>query len=110
MRHKLGYAKPAGLGSVQVQLTAIELVDYQARYRAGSGGIIRYARETCQGDTLTPYLAAQIEPYTSNATSVTLQDLRRIWQWPPVHTLRYPTQHNKQWFAENPTTPIRNTP
>lgn len=106
MRHKFGYAKPAGLGSVHIQLNWIDLIDYHARYRSG-GGVTRYERAGVHGDTLQPFLAQQIAPYTNNRTSVTLQDLRRIWQWPPVHVQTYPSQH---WFAKNPTTPIRQTP
>lgn len=106
VRHKLGYAKPAGLGSVHVQITSVELVNYTARYRAGGGGFTRYAQVSEQGDTLTPYIAQQIAPYTSNTSSVTLQDLRRIWQWPPQHPLQYKSQ---DWFRDNPTTPISET-
>lgn len=106
MRHKFGYAKPAGLGSVHIQLNWIDLIDYHARYRSG-GGVTRYERAGVHGDTLQPFLAQQIAPYTNNRTSVTLQDLRRIWQWPAVHVQTYPGQ---DWFANNPTTPIHLTP
>jgi CRISPR-associated protein (TIGR03986 family) len=106
MRHKFGYAKPAGLGSVHVQLDTLDVIDYTRRYRGG-GGRTRYERAGPDGDTLTPYVAAQIAPFTSNQTSPTLQDLRRIWQWPPVYELRYPSQ---QWFNDNPQAPISETP
>jgi CRISPR/Cas system CSM-associated protein Csm3 (group 7 of RAMP superfamily) len=108
MRHKLGYAKPAGLGSIEVQVNWIEIVDYMARYRAGGGGgYTRYERREGQDDTLTPFVQAQTEPYTTNRTSITLQDLRRIWQWPAVHEQRYPA---RDWFNQNPNTPLRDTP
>lgn len=100
MRHKLGYAKPAGLGSIHVQLTAIETIDYPARYRTG-GGSTHYA-----GATLAPFVDAQLASFVTNQTSPTLRDLRRIWQWPALYTLRYPTQ---QWFEEHPTAPISAT-
>jgi CRISPR-associated protein (TIGR03986 family) len=105
MRHKIGYAKPAGLGSVQVQLDTLELVDYTRRYRGG-GGKTRYERAGSTGDTLTPFVAEHIAPLVTNTTN-TLQDLRRIWQWPPIYEVRYPTQN---WFDENPTAPISQTP
>jgi hypothetical protein len=102
VRHKMGYAKPAGLGSVEVTLNWIETVDYAERYRSGGGGITRYTV-----DALTEFINDTIHTYTSDTTSPTLQDLRRIWQWPPTHQLQYPSQH---WFDTNPTTPIRDTP
>ncbi len=107
MRHKMGYAKSAGLGSIEVQVNWIETVDYAARYRAGGGGFTRYERGEGQEDTLTPFVETHIEPYTTNITSVTLQDLRRIWQWPAVYEQRYPVRN---WFDQNPNTPIRETP
>lgn len=106
MRHKFGYAKPAGLGSVEVRLNWIETVDYTARYRSGAA-TQRYENAGTNGDTLTPFVAAQIAPYTSDRTSVTLNDLRRIWQWPAVYQQRYPS---REWFNENPTAPINRTP
>ncbi len=109
MRHKLGYAKPAGLGSVHVQLNWVDIVDYTARYRAGGGGFTRYAREGNGNDvdTLTPFVAQHIQLYTNNTTSVTLQDLRRIWRWPPVHVQTYPS---RDWFTHHPNDPISATP
>jgi len=104
MRHKLGYAKPAGLGSVHVQLTALEFVDHLARYRAGGGGITRY-----DGQALHTEIAYRTEAYTTNRASITLNDLRRIWHWPPDEsiTYRYPSQ---EWFQHHPRTPIDETP
>ncbi len=103
MRHKMGYAKPAGLGSVEIRLTQLELVDKVTRYRAGADGI------TClEGNKLRQYIQKRIKPYTENRTSRTLQDLRRIWHWPPQHdNLVYPDQ---RWFENNPQTPISDTP
>lgn len=102
MRHKLGYAKPAGLGSVEVGLNWVETVDYVARYRSGGGGLVR-----CEGVELATFVQQRIQRYTTDTHSLTLRDLRRIWQWPAVYELRYPSQ---QWFQENPTTPISGTP
>ncbi|NJO82765.1 MAG: hypothetical protein HC828_08020 [Blastochloris sp.] len=105
MRHKMGYAKPAGLGSVHIQLHQIQILDYQARYQAGRGGITRYVC-TDQEDTLTPFIDKYIQTYVRNTHSVTLQDLRRIWQWPAVHVQAYPSRY---WFNDNPRTPISQT-
>lgn len=102
MRHKIGYAKPAGLGSIEIRLTQIELVDRIKRYRSGKGGI------TClAGNELRQYIMEQTKCYIDNRSSLTLQDLRRIWHWPPQHQdLRYPLQ---QWFKDNPKAPIEST-
>ena len=102
MRHKMGYAKPAGLGSVEIEVSGLEMIDYQARYRAGGGGGTRY-----EGEALNTFIADTIRPYATDTTSPTLQDLRRIWQWPAVHQQRYPSQ---DWFKNNRTEPISKTP
>ncbi len=104
MRHKIGYAKPAGLGSIHIELTRLELIDYSARYRAGEPGKTVYEK----GSGLEEYLAGQVRPYTNDRHAVTLQDLRRIWRWPPDKTVeyQYPTW---QWFQDNPGTPISGT-
>jgi len=94
MRHKIGQAKPAGLGSVEISLTQLELIDYSQRYRLPSGGKMVYT-----GDSLKTYLTTQTQPYTSNQTSNTLNDLRSIWAWPGRDDLSYPTQ---DWFKKNP--------
>lgn len=104
MRHKLGYAKPAGLGSVEIRLTGVELLDYAARYTMPGGGKTRY-----EGDSLQQYLTRQIAPFVSNTTSITLQDLRRIWAWPGRKDLRFP---DFGWFhaAGNSTKRLSETP
>jgi hypothetical protein len=103
MRHKLGYAKPAGLGSVEIKLDWIQMVNRAARYRSGA----RAGAERYEGAALDAFVQQRIQPYTSNQTSLTLQGLRRIWAWPPQHELRYPTQ---QWFRDHPHAPIAETP
>lgn len=102
MRHKFGYAKPAGLGSVEVQLQKLQLIDRMGRYRAGVGGITTY-----EEDALERYIAGRIARYVNDRQSITLNDLRRIWAWPATHDIQYP---GEEWFDEHPQTPIRATP
>lgn len=102
MRHKIGYAKPAGLGSVHVQLTSVELIDYTARYRGSGSGLERY-----EGEALQQYLDGQTRSYTTD-TSDTLQDLRRIWGWPPNRKVHY-SYPDRNWFNEHPDGPISET-
>ncbi len=103
MRHKVGYAKPSGLGSVKIGITRIRLVDYAVRYTSPNRGITDYA-----GQSLTNYIAGQIQPFTGN-TSQTLNELRRIWRWDANGTTeyRYPTT---DWFRNNSQAPVSQTP
>ena len=102
LRHKFGYAKPAGLGSIHIQLNWIETVDRLARYRAGGGGLTRY-----EGAALPTFVAQRIARDVNDRRSLTLNDLRRIWAWPAVYDLHYP---GEEWFNDHPTTPIAVTP
>lgn len=102
MRHKLGYAKPGGLGSVRIVLTKISLIDYVNRYTQDNKGITEY-----QGTGLTDYVDSQIEEFVNNK-SITLDDLRRIWRWDETDTTKY-EYPSQQWFEDNPTAPISDT-
>lgn len=102
MRHKIGYAKPAGLGSVEVALTRLETVDYRRRYTSPDGGI-----EVYKDEKLERFVQRQIQPYVKDKTSVTLRDLRRIWAWPGRDDLRYP---DWGWFQRNPRKRLSKTP
>ncbi len=103
MHHKIGYAKPAGLGTIQIELSRLDLIDYAERYTASDRG-----RTTYTGEDLANFVVAQIAPYTANQNSITLNDLRRIWAWPPPIDViyGYPT---REWFDENPQAPISAT-
>ncbi len=88
MRHKLGYAKPAGLGTIQIELTELKLIDYATRY----------TNPTTTAPAPDPN--SLIKNYVNSQTQ-TLQDLRHVWQWPPREPdagYGYPTTH---WFREN---------
>jgi CRISPR/Cas system CSM-associated protein Csm3 (group 7 of RAMP superfamily) len=102
MRHKIGYGKPAGLGSIEIKLTRVEMIDYQQRYSSPNRGQTVY-----RGNALNDIMTQQITLYTSNRRSVTLQGLRRIWKWPGRDDLQYPTWH---WFQENSQKRLDQTP
>ncbi len=106
MRHKIGYAKPSGLGSVKIEITRIQLVDYVARYTSLSRGISDY-----QGQALSDYIAQKVQTYT-NRTSQTLNEFRRIWRWDvnDATPYRYPTAVDPNWFQNNPNAPVSQTP
>jgi CRISPR/Cas system CSM-associated protein Csm3 (group 7 of RAMP superfamily) len=103
MRHKIGYAKPSGLGSVKIEIIHIRLIDFKNRYSSSNRGITDYT-----DDLLTSYIIKQIKPFIENKSS-TLSELRRIWKWDGKDTTRYqyPTT---DWFQKNPNASISQTP
>jgi CRISPR/Cas system CSM-associated protein Csm3 (group 7 of RAMP superfamily) len=92
VRHKFGYGKPAGLGSVHIELTRLEMIDYEQRYVTPDGGKTVY-----EGEQLASYVMEQTAPYRNDQDNVTLHDLRRIWKWPGHDDIRYPSW---QWFQD----------
>lgn len=103
MRHKIGYAKPAGFGTIRVELTRVTVVDYKNRYSSGPS-----LGEVYQVTDLAEYLQGQTRPYANEQDSITLQDLRRIWAWPPDPNVQY-AYPSRDWFNRNPTAPISDT-
>lgn len=104
MRHKIGYAKPAGLGSIRVTLTRVTIIDPKTRYvRGGANQTVH------EGEDVTNYVTRETKKFVDDKTSITLKDLRRIWAWPPVHKIGYPPQ---SWFKDetNRRMPIAQTP
>lgn len=109
VRHKIGYAKPAGLGSIEIKLTKLTFVDYSQRYSSDHRGITIY-----EEDALRDYVNNWIQPFL-NSNAVTLQDLRRIWGWPPAAGVTYCYPSKREWFEDpaNQNAPIsatRNAP
>lgn len=101
MRHKIGYAKPAGLGSVKITLSKVELIDYQQRYTNPAAHRTLYTEED-----LTAYLSQQTRHYATRQ-SPTLEALRDIWGWPGRDDLRYPDRY---WFDDYPQVRLDQTP
>lgn len=102
MRHKIGYGKPIGLGSIRMDLTELCLVDYATRYttiRAGRG-ISRYS-----ADELTKIVHEQMASFDSyvNATWLhfyqqpALDHLHAIWEWQPASLIMY-SYPSRDWF------------
>ncbi|QBD78662.1 hypothetical protein EPA93_22805 [Ktedonosporobacter rubrisoli] len=96
MRHKIGYAKPMGLGSVALTPTRLKLVDYAERYTqsAGARGI-----NVLEGDELWDFLDERIDEFKQRwLLELALQDLRRIWRWPPDPNVDYYYPDKDDWF------------
>lgn len=113
MRHKIGYGKPLGLGSIQLVPTGLQLVDYALRYskfHAGRG-ITTYdfdqttALYNEQWASLDPQISATIQRFSSYPS---MKKLKTIWQWEPDNSIvyRYPGQN---WFQGNSTAPLSAT-
>ena len=107
MCHKVGMGKPVGLGSAKIEVAQWQQHDVQMRYE-----------HIGEGTTLlqTDALAVEIDRWTTRYHEYyakwrrdSLDHLRRIWSWDPNTNaeIKYPTQ---EWFRNNPTEPIENTP
>lgn len=103
MRHKFGYAKPCGLGSVQIELTKLVLRNPIARYRGGN------REEHYQENKLCSYLEQYAAPFAHTISPNTREDLKRIWKWEPPEDVIY-QYPSRSWFDQNPDAPIAETP
>lgn len=102
VRHKLGYGKPTGLGSVEVRILQAELFDRTRYHRFAPGASIR------EGEALKTWVrSAQDRFFTKPTTEV--QALINILRYPPEPgvTYQYPTW---AWFKQNPRAPLSETP
>jgi CRISPR/Cas system CSM-associated protein Csm3 (group 7 of RAMP superfamily) len=108
MRHKIGYAKPLGLGTVHLNPQSMTVIDYATRYTQpdGRGRAVYTHDEIMQlrDELLEPFKMTQLVPRS-------LQDLRRIWRWPadPDVVYDYP---DYSWFnnPENRGKRLSSTP
>lgn len=96
MRHKIGYGKPLGMGSIQLMPLKLTLVDYATRYaQSGSGRGKRVLEGPDMWDLLYEHIDAFSEKYLA---SLAMDDLRRIWRWPPEPGISYYYPSKNQWF------------
>lgn len=79
IRHKIGYAKPLGLGSASLNPQSMILIDYASRYtQPGNNGKTEYAH-----DAIVQLRDALLNDFKKeHLVERSLQDLRRIWRWP----------------------------
>ncbi len=96
MRHKIGYGKPLGLGSVYLQPTSLTLVDYSTRYTSPTSG---RGKTELQGDAMWNLLYKHIDDFSQKQlVPVAMDDLRRIWRWPPESDVDYYYPSKRDWF------------
>ncbi|SRR5579875_429417 len=96
MRHKIGYAKPLGLGSIYLFPTHLKLVDYATRYtRLGqTRGTTIY-----EEDALWSFLDEHIDKFSAHhLLQIAMDDLSRIWRWPPEPGVDYYYPSKRDWF------------
>lgn len=96
MRHKIGYGKPLGLGSIYLQPSALRLVDYSTRYtsHATGQGITQF-----EGDDMWNKFYEHIDSFTQkHLVTIAMDDLRRIWLWPPEPGVDYYYPSKRDWF------------
>lgn len=113
MRHKIGYGKPIGLGSIHINITELCLVDYATRYAAfrDCRGMFRY-----NADELLKLMhdqMASFDGYVNAAwlqfyTLPTLDHLYTIWKWQPANLITY-NYPSRDWFDAHPQARIADT-
>lgn len=93
MRHKLGYAKPSGLGSCKILIEKISYWTLEDRYLSSKEITID------NKDTIDRFVEGKVDRMIKNK-SKTMKKLRYIWRWNPNDKTiyRYPDYH---WF-KNP--------
>lgn len=96
MRHKIGYGKPLGLGSIQLAPTRLTLIDHTTRYtRPGS----THGKTILEDQPMWDALYQHIDTFTQrHLASLALEDLRRIWRWPPEPGTEYYYPSKRDWF------------
>lgn len=105
MRHKIGYGKPLGLGSVSLQPMKLTLIDYAARYRAGGDG---RGKTVLEGNAMWQTLYKHMDAFTQqHVVSIALDDLRRIWRWKPEPGVEYRYPSKRDWFDTEASRGVR---
>ena len=99
--HKIGYGKPAGLGSVRIAAEKLTLFNIEKRYKKFTADKVEKS-----GEELRAHITEQTEVYRKDQ-SANLKALRRIWKWPGGYVIRYP---GLNWFSINPNIPLSGTP
>ncbi len=97
MRHKIGYGKPLGLGSIRLSPTRLTLVDYATRYtQSGAGRGITVLEDN---NTLWEYVYKHFDAFEQQwLVPMAREDLRSIWRWPPAPSVEYYYPSKRDWF------------
>ena len=97
MRHKIGYGKPLGLGSIYLYPTRLTLVDYASRYTQSGAG--RGVTVFDENGGLWKFINEQLDEfYKHKLVHIAMDDLRRIWRWLPDADVDYYYPSKRDWF------------
>jgi CRISPR/Cas system CSM-associated protein Csm3 (group 7 of RAMP superfamily) len=95
MRHKIGYGKPLGMGSVALFPTKLTLIDYSTRYTQSKTG----QGKTVFKDNYWTEINNHLDIfYEQHLQTLAMEDLRRIWRFPPEPGVNYYYPSKKDWF------------
>ncbi len=97
MRHKIGYGKPLGLGSISLAPTSLTLIDYAARYTQPTS---ERGKTFLQGEAMWNFLDEHIGDFSKKQLlqKLAMDDLRRIWRWKPDPDVDYYYPSKRDWF------------
>ena len=96
MRHKIGYGKPLGLGSIYLQPMSLKLIDYSSRYTNWKSA---QDQKPLEGDPMWQVLYKHIDDFSEkHLQTLAMEDLRRIWRWPPESGVNYYYPSKREWF------------
>ncbi len=95
MRHKIGYGKPLGLGSISMVPTGLTLIDYAARYTQSSSN---RGKKVYQGDEMWNLLYKHVDDFSTKLVQPAMDDLHRIWHWPAEANVDYYYPSKRDWF------------
>lgn len=113
MRHKIGYGKPIGLGSIRLEITELHLVDYATRY---SNFRARRGLSTYNSNEVADLLAEQMATFDPDVHRAwndfrarpELQHLAAIWTWDPESLVKY-SYPSQDWFKRHAQAGIAET-
>ncbi len=95
-RHKLGYAKPLGLGTVLLTPTSLTLINYAERYRQSG---LHGGKKVLTGDDMWNEIYEHVNHFSdTQLVPLAMGDLQRIWLWPPAPGIEYYYPSKYGWF------------
>lgn len=84
------------MGSVQLTPTSLTLIDYKTRYT--QIGTDR-GKNILEGESLHKLLDEQTSRFNQELlVPIAMQDLQRIWRWPPEPDVDYRYPSKRDWF------------
>lgn len=115
MRHQIGYAKPAGLGSILIELSEMYLIHFNQRYKnmskESSSGLATYTYDDLQdlvADRMASLDSRIAQAWEDFRNLPAFEGLYKIWQWPQAEGVDY-FFPDRNWFDEHRSASIEAT-